>query len=71
MSSGIRRTWRGALATAILLMTSDLASRLAYSDAAVAAQVDVAVRRTFENLAGRDEPEAGRGQPRLRVTAFP
>jgi hypothetical protein len=71
MSRGVHRTWQGALVAAALLVSADLTSRLAYSDAAVAARVDMAVRQTFEGLPERDDHGAERPAPRLRVTALP
>ena len=71
MPGGTRRTCQGLLTAAALLVAADVASRLAYSEAAVAAQVDLAVRRTAEIQAGVAVPEAGRRPLRLRVSVLP
>lgn len=45
MSRGTRRAWQAFLVATAVLVAADLASRLAYSETAVAAQVELAVRR--------------------------
>lgn len=70
MSSGIRRTWQVVLAASTLLLTADLTSRLAYSDAAIAARVETAVHQAFEELPELNAREADRVPPRLRVTVL-
>lgn len=58
MSAGQRRAWRSILGAAAILATADLTSRLAYSDAVVAAQVEAAVNRVDRDmaLASREDP---------------
>ena len=70
MSSVIHRGWQVVLAASTLQLMADLTSRLAYSDAAVAARVDMAVHQTFAGIPELDEREADRPPPHLRVTAF-
>ena len=71
MSRGTRRAWQGFLAAAALLVAADVASRLAYSEAAVVAQVDLAVQRAAAIQSGVAEPEVVHRLPRLRITALP
>lgn len=71
MSRGTRQAWQTFLAAATFLIAADVASRLAYSEAAVATQVDLAVQRAAAIQSGVAEPEVVRRLPRMRVTALP
>jgi|UPI0003484ABA hypothetical protein len=71
MSRGTRRVRQGFLFATAVLVAADLASRLAYSETAVAAQVELAIRRADAIQSGVAEPEAVSRPPRLRVTVLP
>ena len=71
MSRGTRRVRQGFLVATAVLVAADLASRLAYSETAVAAQVELAIRRADAIQSGVAEPEAVSRPPRLRVTVLP
>ena len=71
MSRGTRRVRQGFLVATAVLVAADLASRLAYSETAVAAQVELAIRRADAIQWGVAEPEAVSRPPRLRVTVLP
>ncbi|MHB2205305.1 hypothetical protein [Methylobacterium sp. CM6257] len=73
MTAGQRRAWRSILGAAAILATADLTSRLAYSDAVVAAQVEAAVSRANDDmaLATREEPRIVYPRPHQRFAAGP
>ncbi|MBK3402488.1 hypothetical protein H0176_27490 [Methylorubrum populi] len=71
MSRGTRRAWQAFLVATAVLVAADLASRLAYSETAVAAQVELAVRRADAIQPGVAKPEPVSRPPRLRVTVLP
>jgi hypothetical protein len=60
MSAGQRLVWRGVLGVTAIVATADLTSRLAYSDAVVATQIEAAVSRTNDDMA-----LASRADPRI------
>ncbi len=71
MSRGAGRALQGFLVATAVLAGADLASRLAYSEIAVAAQVELAVGRADAIQSGITEPKVVSRPPRLRVTMFP
>jgi len=73
MSARRRVAWRGILGAAAILAMAELTSRLAYSDAVVAAQVEAAVSRANDDiaLATREEPRIVYPRPHQRFAAGP
>lgn len=71
MSRGARRAWQSCLVATAVLAAADLVSRLAYSETAVAAQVELAVRRADAIQLGVAKPKVMSPPPRLRVTVLP